>query len=230
LIAEGTFAGEGIILNVNKPSGMTSFDVIRRVRRHVKGKKIGHAGTLDPFAAGVLLILVGRATKRFEEFNRLEKEYLAEIQFGMETDTLDVDGKVVAEHPIDRPIAEEDLEKILKQFLGEIEQIPPLYSALKVRGKPLYKYARKGVEILPRPRKVQIHSIRMLHYCWPSIWIEVICSRGTYVRALARDIGKAAGTGAYLKSLIRTRVGPYRIEDAVHLDRLLDGLKEGRGL
>lgn len=211
---------EGLILNVNKPVGITSFDVIRKLRRSLKIRKMGHAGTLDPFAAGVLIILIGKATKRFEEFAAFDKQYLAEIEFGVETDTFDISGKVIERHSLERAIPEEEIENILWQFTGEIDQIPPVFSALKHKGRPLYTYARKGVEVQPPPRRVRIDAVELVHYDWPRVWVDIVCSKGTYIRSLASDIGKKAGTGACLRSLIRTRIGPYRIEDAYHLDVL----------
>ncbi len=211
----------GEVLNINKPAGMTSFDVVREIRRHFRIKKVGHAGTLDPFATGVLLILTGKATKQFSKIMGMEKEYVAEIEFGAETDTLDIDGTVVFKDENLPEITREELEGVLRQFEGEIEQIPPVYSAIKYKGRRLYKYARAGVQIKPEPRLVQIKKIRLLDFDWPVIKLNVTCSKGTYIRALARDIGKAVGTRAYLRSLVRTRVGDYRLEDSIALDDLL---------
>ncbi len=211
----------GEIININKPGGLTSFQVVKKIRKHFNIRKVGHAGTLDPSATGVLLILTGKATKNSISLTSLEKEYLAEIELGIETDTNDIDGKIISRSNILYEYCSEEIQNILNQFVGSIEQIPPIYSAIKFKGKPLYKYARRGIKVDLKPRKVQINNIRLLDLRWPIFEINVTCSKGTYIRALARDLGVKLGTGAYLKSLIRTRIGPYRVEEAFCLDDFL---------
>lgn len=210
------------MLNINKPGGITSFLVVKKVRSRFKIKKVGHAGTLDPFATGVLLLLTGKATKKSQEISALEKQYVAEIEFGVETDTLDKDGKIVNRCKNMTEPGRDTLIDLFRSFEGEIEQIPPIYSAIKYKGRRLYKYARKGVEVELKPRKVRIENISLVNYNWPLVTIDVTCSKGTYVRALARDFGKELQTGAYLKSLVRTRVGEYLISDAMELEEFLN--------
>lgn len=213
---------EEAVLNINKPPGMTSFDVVRRVRKRFCLKKVGHAGTLDPFATGVLLILVGRATKRFDEFARFDKEYLAELEFGVETDTHDIQGKVIQKtKPVPR-LSEQKIKAVLKKYRGEIEQIPPAFSAVKYKGRPLYRYARKNIAVEVRPRKVVISEMELLENRWPRVKLRIVCSKGTYIRSLARDIGRDLGVGAFVRELVRIRVGPYRLEEAVGLEELLE--------
>jgi len=203
----------GIIINIDKPVGWTSFDVVKKIRNVVKVKKVGHAGTLDPFATGVLLICTGRATKKVNELMSLKKVYRAEIELGKTTDSYDCTGKVTSSHSIN-DLDEARVREVSAQFVGEIDQIPPMFSALKQNGKRLYKLARKGITVDREPRRVCIHDLQVLDIDLPKVCIEVVCSRGTYIRALASDIGKTLGCGAYLKTLCRTRIGRYRVEDA----------------
>ncbi len=211
----------GEVLNINKPEGVTSFLVVKKIRSRFKIKKVGHAGTLDPFATGVLLILTGKATKRSQEMSALEKQYVAEVEFGMETDTLDRDGEIVNRCSNMTEPQRATLINIFRSFEGEIEQIPPIYSAIKYKGRRLYKYARKGVAVELKPRRVRIGKISLLKFNWPFITIDVTCSKGTYIRSLARDLGKELRTGAYLKSLVRIRIGEYSIDDAMELEEFL---------
>jgi len=211
----------GEIININKPAGLTSFQVVKKIRDCFKIDKVGHAGTLDPFATGVLLILTGKATRQSQALADLDKQYLAEVEFGCTTDTLDVDGRIVAHCYVMREYSREEILQPLASFIGQIEQEPPMYSAIKVKGLPLYKYARRGEKVTPRPRQVRIDSIQLVAVQWPIIRIDVTCSKGTYIRSLARDLGVKLGTGAHLKSLIRTRIGNYRIENAFDLERFL---------
>ena len=212
-------AGEIII--INKPAGLTSFQVVKKIKSRFEIKKVGHTGTLDPLATGVLLILTGKATRQSQALANLDKQYVAEVEFGIETDTLDVEGKVVSHCDHLREFHRAEILNLLEQFTGEIEQIPPIYSAIKVNGMPLYKYARRGVLVEPQPRQVRIDSIRLIAVNWPVIQIDVTCSKGTYIRSLARDLGAKLGTGAHLKSLIRTRIGTYHIENAFDLENFL---------
>jgi len=214
---------EGVILNVNKPSGLTSFGVVRKIRGWTRCKKVGHAGTLDPGATGVLLVVTGKATKKVDQLMGLEKEYKGTILLGITTDTDDAEGRIIEEKEVS-PFSEDKINKVLKGFTGEIEQIPPMYSALKINGQPLYKLARKGKVVERKPRKVIIHSISVDSIDLPCINVTVRCSKGTYIRALARDIGEKLGVGGHLKSLVRTRIGGYKVEDALSLDDIREEL------
>ena len=217
----GTLRIEEAVLSVNKPQGISSFEVVRRIRDRFHLKKVGHAGTLDPFATGVLVILIGRATKRFDEFSGMEKEYEAVFEFGVETDTHDIAGKITRKVESLPDIPEQNLLSVLAKFEGEIEQVPPAYSAVKYKGKRLYKYARKGIQAPMMPRTVTIKEIRLVENNWPLVKLKITCSKGTYIRSLARDIGNELGVGAYVRELVRTRVGPFKLEDALSLDALL---------
>ncbi|MFQ5769088.1 MAG: tRNA pseudouridine(55) synthase TruB [bacterium] len=210
----------GEILNINKPEGWSSFDVVKKIRYHIKVKKVGHAGTLDPFASGVLLICTGRATKKVQELMNFEKEYQAQIELGTTTDTYDRTGKILKQNPT-RHLTAADLEKVCDGFRGEIYQIPPMYSAIKIKGKRLYDLARRGEIIEREPRKITIYKIDLLDFQNPFVTLKIVCSKGTYIRALAHDIGENLGCGAYLKSLIRTRIGPYKIESAYLLSNFI---------
>lgn len=213
----GTDFEAGAIIPVDKPAGLTSFTVVRLIRKWTGCKKVGHAGTLDPFATGLLLICTGKATKRSAELMLFEKTYEATITLGQKTTTDDPEGEIVATRPV--PIfPETEICECLNTFTGVIEQVPPIFSALKKDGKPLYRYARKGVPVTLEPRKVQIHEIELLGWQLPDLSIRVRCGKGTYIRALARDVGERLGTGGSLKSLRRTQIGPYRVDDAVTLD------------
>lgn len=206
------------ILNINKPPDITSHDVVDKIRRITGIKKIGHSGTLDPFATGVLIILIDQATKEQSKFMRQEKEYLGVITLGTTSSTFDKTG-VIQKISAIRP-AKKQIQETLKCFIGDITQIPPIYSAIKIKGKKLYDLARKGIAIEPQPRNVSIQSIKLLEYQYPYVTIKVVCGSGTYIRSLANDIGKRLRTGGYLKELIRTRIGNYKIEDASNLEKL----------
>jgi len=210
-----------MILNVNKPAGITSHDVVDKVREISGIKKVGHAGTLDPFATGVLLILVGRgATRQSEEMMELEKEYRAVMKLGAESSTADRDG-VITEVDIERNVPDrEEVEHVASQFEGDIEQIPPMHSAVKVRGKKLYELAREGKEIVRDPRQVHIERIELAAYEYPFVTLNITCHSGVYVRTLAEDIGDLLGTSAYLQELERMRVGEYHVLEAKSLEEL----------
>ena len=209
----------GEILNIDKPGGLTSFGVVERIRRWTGCRKVGHAGTLDPLATGVLLICTGRATKRVSEFMEMEKEYEGTVELGITTETDDGEGKIKGRSEVPQ-FTRDEIETIVKHLQGTIGQIPPMYSALKKDGQRLYKLARQGKVVHREPRKVTIHEIVLMKWENPDLHIRVRCSKGTYIRALARDIGKRCGTGGTLKSLRRTRVGPYRVEDAYLVNTL----------
>lgn len=213
------------VINVLKPSGMTSHDIIKRLRKLLNIKKIGHSGTLDPAATGVLPVFVGRATKAIEFFEKDDKEYTAEICFGITTSTADAEGEVVNIYPHPFEINREELEKILAEFIGEIEQIPPMYSAVHYKGKKLYELARQGVTVEREPRRVRIYSIKVIDVSSTSAVIEVICSKGTYIRTLCEDIGKKLGFGAHLSNLRRTRSGPFDIQNAFTLEQIEENIK-----
>lgn len=207
----------GKVLNINKPEGWTSFDVVKKIRSTIHVKKVGHAGTLDPFATGVLLVCTGRATKQVEDLMQLEKEYVAELELGKTTDSFDRTGKILSETEVGQ-LAETEIQGVCAQFEGETLQTPPMYSALKINGQRLYELARKGITVERRPRKINIYRLDVLNMEIPSVTVRVVCSRGTYVRALAHDIGERLGCGAYLKALVRSRIGSYRLADAMTIE------------
>jgi len=215
---------DGIIV-VNKKKGPSSFRIVSQVKKLIGGGRVGHGGTLDPLATGVLVVLIGRGTKKTSSFLTADKEYTARICLGITTDTLDAEGTVITKKAPPRYSTDEVLE-VLRSFEGEILQTPPTYSALKQRGRKMYELARKGIPVEPSPRPVKIHSIKLLDYRNPWVAIKVECSKGTYIRALARDIGEKLGCGAYLAELTRTRVGRFRLEDCVEVDELTKELIE----
>jgi len=209
-------------LLIDKDAGWTSFDVVAKVRNISGEKKVGHAGTLDPFATGLLIVLVGKdATKRQDEFMKQDKEYEATLALGKTSSTGDPEGEI-SEFPInniqfpmlDSGQARMTVEKVLKQFIGEIDQIPPAHSAIKINGKKAYELARKGIDPKLKPRKVHINDLTILDYSWPFLIIRVQCGSGTYIRSLAADIGEALGAGAYLTELRRTKIGKFDVKDA----------------
>lgn len=214
---------DGEILCFDKPLTWTSFDLVNKVRYlikrqlNVKKFKIGHAGTLDPLATGVLIVCTGKATKRIEELQYKTKEYVATLKLGATTPSFDLEQEVDALYPTEH-ITREMVEETLKRFLGEIQQIPPSYSAVKVNGKRAYDYARKGDEVELKPKTLVIDEIELLVCQLPEITIRVVCSKGTYIRALARDIGLALNSGAHLTALRRTRIGDIRVEDCLSIE------------
>ena len=208
------------VLNVNKPAGLSSARVVARVKRLLpRGTKIGHAGTLDPFATGVLLLLVGRATKLCERLMDQPKQYEATVKLGGTTPTDDPESPETPT-PGARPVSREQVEAALKQFVGPIRQRPPAFSALKVGGRRAYDLARKGHDVALQPRTVQVYAIELLEYAWPLVRLRIDCGRGTYIRAIARDLGEALGVGGHLTALVRTRVGEYSVVDASELHEL----------
>lgn len=212
---------EGVILAFDKPYRWTSFDVVGKVRwlicrrLGVKKLKVGHAGTLDPLATGVLIVCTGRATKRIEELQSGTKEYYATIRLGATTPSYDLEKPIDATYPWEH-ITREAVEKVLEKFQGTIEQVPPTFSACKVDGKRAYKMARNGDEVELKPKTLVIDEIELTECNLPDITIRVVCSKGTYIRALARDIGQALGSGGHLTALRRTRVGDYRVEESLN--------------
>jgi tRNA pseudouridine55 synthase len=216
----------GVVV-VNKPSGPTSFDVVRRVKGLFKVKRVGHTGTLDPTATGVLPICVGEATKVAGFIADGEKEYEATVRFGQVTDTQDAAGRVLETRPIEG-VTEDRVREALLSFVGLIEQTPPMYSARKIEGKRLYELARAGEEVEREPRTVNVDEARMTFFQPPDCGIFVRCSKGTYLRTLAHDLGARLGSGAHLRELRRTRVGPFGIEESVGLDELMAAAKQGK--
>jgi tRNA pseudouridine55 synthase len=211
---------EGEILYFNKPLGWTSFKVVGHARYHickrigVKKLKVGHAGTLDPLATGVMIVCTGKATKRIEEFQYHTKEYVATIQLGATTPSFDLEHEIDATYPTEH-ITRELVEEVLNNFVGEIHQVPPAYSACKIDGERAYDLARNGQQVELKAKLLVIDEIELLECNLPEIKIRVVCSKGTYIRALARDIGEALHSGAHLTGLIRTRVGEVRLEDCM---------------
>lgn len=216
---------EGEILNIDKPLHWTSFRLVRVVRAKlcqklkIKKLKVGHAGTLDPLATGVMTICTGKKTKEIERLQAQVKEYVAEIRLGATTPSFDLETEIDAEYPYEH-ITREKVEDCLKKFIGEIEQIPPVFSAVKIDGKRAYEFARKNKEIELKPKMLVIDDIELLFYNLPTITIRVVCSKGTYIRALARDIGESLQSGAHLLALKRTRVGNISLNDCLKVDEL----------
>ena len=222
----------GEILYFNKPLHWTSFDVVNRVRRILcrtidqKKLKVGHAGTLDPLATGVMVLCTGKATKRIEELQYGIKEYIATLQLGATTPSFDL------EHPIDQTyptehITRELVDETIKRFVGEIWQVPPVYSAVKIDGKRAFDYARKGQEVEIKPKLLVIDEIEVLKFKDMQLTIRVVCSKGTYIRALARDIGEALNSGAHLTALQRTQVGEIRLEDCMEVEDFIKCIESG---
>jgi tRNA pseudouridine55 synthase len=231
------------ILIINKPKGWTSFDVVAKIRNKLGVKKVGHTGTLDPMATGVLVLCLGKATKLAQKITGYDKEYIAQITLGATSNTDDAEGVITKSKPRNSkigmnnhaisskndsnnefqassltPPSQQILEGLLKEFTGKIQQVPPQFSAKKVDGKRAYAMARKGQSVDLKPVEVTIHELELLEYKWPILGLRVHCSKGVYVRALARDIGERLGVGGYLSSLVRTRVGDYSLDQAKSIE------------
>jgi tRNA pseudouridine55 synthase len=206
------------ILNINKPLGMSSFDVVRKVKSIAKTKKVGHTGTLDPEASGVLPICIGRATKLVDYIMSEYKIYKVELMLGVTTDTYDREGEVIKNSPVD--LEDEEVLNAIKSFEGNIAQIPPMYSALKVNGQRLYSLARQGIEIERKPRNISIYNINIIDVKLPKVAFEVKCSKGTYIRSLCYDIGEKLQCGGTMWNLERTETGSFNIQDSVNLEKL----------
>lgn len=213
------------ILNVDKPLRLTSHDIVRAVRGLSGQRKVGHAGTLDPLATGVLLVCLGQATRVTEYLMASRKTYRAAIHLGVSTTTDDREGEITREAVVD--VTRQGVEAILPRFVGRIAQVPPVYSAIKRGGTPLYKLARRGIAVDPPPRQVKVHTLRILEWAPPVVRVEVQCGPGTYIRALARDLGEALGCGAHLCALRRTQSGQFTVEQAVTLEGLEGAFAEG---
>lgn len=215
------------LLNINKPAGLTSHDVVQRVRRILGIKKVGHSGTLDPLATGVLLVAVGQATRLIEYLSPGEKQYRATFVLGVETDTFDRDGEIVATYN-PAAITQTELQQTISQFIGDIQQVPPVFSALKKNGVPMYRLARQGKTVEATPRTVHIASIDLLAFEPPLATIDVTCGAGTYIRSLVHDIGRQLGVGAHLTELIRTANGRWQLDTAITLEMLAEAANANR--
>jgi tRNA pseudouridine55 synthase len=211
---------EGRVLLINKPLHWTSFDVVRKIRNTIKIKKVGHAGTLDPLATGLLIVCTGRFTKKINEYMAREKEYTGTFTLGAVTPTFDLESEPGNFQPVDE-ISEEMIYETAKKFTGEIMQFPPVHSAIKQKGKPVYLLARKGVEVILEPRKIIIHNFEITHIKMPLVSFKVVCTTGTYIRSLAHDFGQTLGCGAYLSSLCRTRIGNFVLEEALSVEEFI---------
>ena len=210
------------ILIINKPKNCTSHDIVYKIRK-ITNEKVGHTGTLDPMAQGVLPILIGKATKCSAHLTNHDKKYIVTLKLGKKTTTADEEGEIVEEVNVNKEILNrENVENVLNYFIGEQEQIPPMYSAIKINGKKLYEYARKGQKVEIKPRKIQIYLIQLLEIDWKSceIKFEVKCSKGTYIRSLCEDIAKILGTVGYMKELLRIEVGEFNINQSIPVENL----------
>lgn len=221
----------GEIIGIDKPLGWTSFDVVKRVRGAIQRKlnvkkfKVGHAGTLDPLATGVLIICTGRSTKDIERLQNGTKEYIATIRLGATTPSFDMETEIDAHYPWEH-ISEDMVREILPKFTGQIMQIPPVYSAVKVDGKRAYKYARNGKEVELKAKPLVIEELELIHYKKPELKLRIVCSKGTYIRALTRDIGKALESGAYLTGLCRTRVGNVVLDECLAVEEAVNRIND----
>ncbi|MDR2131369.1 MAG: tRNA pseudouridine(55) synthase TruB [Odoribacteraceae bacterium] len=228
---EGDDFREGAVLAVDKPLGWTSFDVVNKIRISLRGKygkiKVGHAGTLDPLATGVVVICIGKETKEIERYMGQEKEYLARVTFGHTTPSYDLESAFDGEYDYSH-INRELLEAVAGRFVGEIEQYPPIFSAVRINGTRAYEMARAGNEVKMTSRRVQIHAVEITEVQVPEVTFRVTCGKGTYIRSLAHDIGRACGSGAYLSALRRTSVGTFRVEHAFCMEELVRLLDENR--
>ena len=215
---------EGQVLLINKPLEWTSFDVVRKIRNTIKIKKVGHAGTLDPLATGLLILCTGKFTKRINEYMAQEKEYTGTFTLGATTPSYDLESE-----PQDlkdySSVTPEQLQAIAQQFTGEIMQVPPMHSAIKKGGVRVYELARKGQTIELEPRKITIREFDITAIEMPVVHFRVVCTTGTYIRSLANDVGRAAGCGAHLSSLCRTRIGSFTLEQAMNVDEALEKIK-----
>ncbi|MEO8766512.1 MAG: tRNA pseudouridine(55) synthase TruB [Ginsengibacter sp.] len=223
-MTENTYE-EGKVLLINKPLRWTSFDVVRKIRNTIKIKKVGHAGTLDPLATGLLIVCTGRFTKKINEYMAQEKEYTGTFTLGAVTPTFDLESEPREFKPV-AGITPEAIHEMAKNFRGVMMQLPPIHSAIKQKGKPVYLLARRGVEVVMEPRKITIHSFDITGISMPVISFRVVCTTGTYIRSLAHDFGRSLECGAYLSSLCRTRIGTFTLEEAVSMDDFISlGLK-----
>jgi len=214
------------VVNMNKPAGMTSHDVVDAVRRILGVQRIGHTGTLDPQATGVLPLCIGRATRIAQFLTQADKEYLMTLRLGITTDTLDAAGRETGRAEVE--VSREAVEALLPRFVGEIQQVPPLYSAKKYRGERLYRLARRGEDVPRDPISVRVYSLTMLEFASPRVRLQVTCSKGTYARTLCDDLGRLLGCGGHLQDLVRTRSGRFALESTVTLETLEGCVRDGR--
>ncbi len=215
---------EGALLLVDKPKTWTSFDVVKKIRYSLKIKKVGHAGTLDPLATGLLIVATGKYTKKIEEVQSQTKEYNGLICLGKTTPSYDLETEFDSEKDISH-LSMDSIEEVVEQFRGEIEQYPPMHSAVKVDGVRAYKKARKNEQVELKPRQVMIHEFSILSWQLPFLEFRIRCSKGTYIRSIANDVGKSLGVGGYLHLLRRTKIGEYSVDDAHDLSSLIDQIK-----
>src|SRR5687768_15918512 len=224
---------KGTLILINKPKGWTSFDAVNKIKHLIRRKyelkkiKVGHSGTLDPMATGLLLICTGAWTKELHQLLGLDKKYVAEITLGIETNTYDAEGVTVSEMNVP-PLTLDELKKIIQPFIGEIEQIPPIFSAIKKEGKPLYALARAGKEVKPDARKVVVYNISIIAFSNNKLTLDIHCGSGFYVRSLAHDIGAVIGCGAHLSALKRTKIGEYSLENAWEMEDVIENLDSSR--
>jgi tRNA pseudouridine55 synthase len=216
-------------LNINKPAGMTSHDVVAAVRRAARVHRAGHTGTLDPLATGVLLVCLDQATRISRYLAASDKVYRAQIRLGQTTDTDDAEGQITRQQPLPASLDATAIRDTLLSFVGEIDQTPPRYAAIKRNGLPLYKLARQGLDPQPAPRRVTIHAVHLLQWRSPDLTVEVHCGPGTYIRALARDLGDRLGCGGHLTALVRLKSGQFSLEEATGLDEVVRRLQESHG-
>ena len=221
--ASSTPLGDGGFLLIDKPFDWTSFDVVRKIRNTIKIKKVGHAGTLDPLATGLLIVCTGKFTKKINEYMAQEKEYTGTITLGAVTPTYDLESEPENFKSVEE-ITEEKIKKTTKHFTGEILQTPPIHSAIKQKGKPVYLLARKGIEVVIEPRKITIKEFEITNIEMPVVSFKVVCTTGTYIRSLANDFGEALGCGGYLSELRRTRIGNFKVEDAISMGEFMDSV------
>jgi tRNA pseudouridine55 synthase len=221
---ENTFE-EGRVLLINKPLQWTSFDVVRKIRNTIKIKKVGHAGTLDPLATGLLIVCTGKFTKKINEYMSQQKEYTGTFTVGAVTPTFDLESEPENFQSIEG-ISEEMIFEASQKLTGEIMQVPPIHSAIKQNGKPVYLLARKGLEVKMEPRKIIIHKFEINDINLPVVSFKVVCTTGTYIRSLAHDFGQALGCGAYLSSLCRTRIGEFKLEHAMSMAEFARSVKD----
>ncbi|MCP9292618.1 tRNA pseudouridine(55) synthase TruB [Gracilimonas sediminicola] len=221
-----TNLSDGAIFLIDKPLEWSSFDVVKFLRKRIRVKKVGHAGTLDPLATGMLILCCGKATKSISMIQDLPKVYTGEITFGKSTTTYDAEGEVTEEASWEHITKEKIVDVLGKEFTGTVEQIPPMYSALKYGGKKLYELARKGEEVVRLPRQVTFHEHEILNFEPPRLTLKIKCSKGTYIRSLARDLGEALDSKAYLSGLERTAIGDFLVDDALTPHEMGDQLKE----
>ncbi|KEO74198.1 tRNA pseudouridine(55) synthase TruB [Anditalea andensis] len=212
---------------INKPLEWTSFDVVKKVRNALRIKKVGHAGTLDPLATGLLIVCAGKQTKRIDTYQGQEKEYIGTFVLGKTTESFDLEKEVI-EVADPSHLSLEDVENAVSSLTGNILQIPPMHSAIKVGGKRVYESARKGIAVIMEPRPVEVSIFKITRFELPEIDFKIVCSKGTYIRSLARDLGESLNVGAYMSALTRTRIGEFKLEDAEEVLELVEKIKTDR--